>query len=84
MCFVTLGFLGGVSTLCREDFDGFRPCEHRVPKANYGSVESSLPNKGFIVCVYHREVSVEGVEGVADKGARFGGYDFSVSSIEYN
>ena len=37
-----------------------------------------------VLCVYHREVSVEGVEGVADKGTGFGGHDFPSDLIEDN
>ena len=49
-----------------------RPCEHCAAVTVHGVRESALPYEFPVVCVDHREISVEAVDGVADEGARFG------------
>ena len=65
-----------------EHADRLRPCEHCATEAVQSIREGELPCEGAVVCVDHREVSVEAVDGVSDEGAGLGADQCAADGVE--
>ena len=68
---------------CCENAYGLGPCVYRVAEAMHGGGEGVLPHEFFVVCVYHREISVKAIYRVSDESASFRADYFVAYCVEY-